>query len=316
MESCLPLDRAQKRGAGEEGDASPAKRLMSSGSPEDELVFCDRCREIQWEDLAEIPPASRIGRKAADLGLVDRNALSRSPCPVCRLLAEATPQRLHDQHCRLAALSSSLAILGRRVGWFERVDYSDCTVLFPVPEAKFADTTAGQRIKRDWYEGGCLALVNNSGNENQIPVTGPRRIPPTVDFGLVKRWLQDCETHHRITCKFNVGGSGEVEGLRVIDCYTRRCVEAPATCRYVALSYVWGKPLTPNLDEERRNPTGAGTILPRVVVDAIDVTVALGERYLWVDQMVRNTKAPTPTPYMPGLLLTTEFGIVHRPERL
>ncbi|KAK7991264.1 hypothetical protein PG988_000058 [Apiospora saccharicola] len=157
--------------------------------------------------LAEIPPASRTGRKAADLGLVDRDALSQSPCPICRLLAEVTPRRLHGQHCRLVALSSSLAILGRRVGYSERVDYSDCTVLFPVPEAKFADITAGQRILRDWYDGGCLALMSNTGNENEIPITGPRRIGPTVDFGLVRRWLEDCETHHRSTCEPDVGGA-------------------------------------------------------------------------------------------------------------
>ncbi|KAK8023400.1 hypothetical protein PG991_006639 [Apiospora marii] len=287
MEPSLPFGGTQKRDMAGEEDMSPArKRLLLSVPAEDEPALCNRCRDIQWEDLAEIPPASRTGRKAADLGMVDRNALRQSPCPVCRLLADITPRRLHGQHCRLVALSSSLAVLGRRVGWFERVDYSDCTVLFPVPEAKFADATAGQRIKRDWYAGGCLALVGSGDNENEIPITGPRRIlPTTVDFGLVGRWVRDCETHHRGTCEPGVGGSGEVEGLRVIDCHIRRPIEAPAMCRYVALSYVWGKRLAPYLDQKGKNPTQADTVLPRVVTDAIDVTVALGERYLWVDQM-------------------------------
>ncbi|KAK8115701.1 hypothetical protein PG984_012203 [Apiospora sp. TS-2023a] len=287
MEPSMPAGGARKREMTEEGDMSPAsKRLLLSVSDEDLPALCNRCREIQWKDLAWIPPATRPGRKAADLGLVDHNALRQSPCPVCRLFAEVTPQRLHSQHCRLVALSSSLAILGRLVGYYERVDYSDCTVLFPVPEAKFADKTASRRIQRDWYEGGCLALVGNTDNENEIPITGPRRIAPTVDFGLARRWLEDCETNHRMTCEpSNVGGNGEVQRLRVIDCHTRTPVEAPATCRYVALSYVWGKPSLPDLDDEDRNLTEAGTILPRVVIDAIDVTVALGERYLWVDQM-------------------------------
>ena len=295
MERPLPSGGgAPKREMAEGVDVSPArKRLLRSVSTEDGPALCDRCRDIQWEDLAEIPPASRTGRKAADLGLIDRNALRQSSCPVCRLLADVTPQRLQGQHCRLVALSSSLAFLGRQVRAAERVDYSDCTVLFPVLEAKFADKTAGQRIHWDWFEGGCLALVSSSGNGNEIPLTGPRRMSATVDFALVKRWLQECETTHRFlenpgTCDSEVGGSADVQGLRVIDCHTRQSIEAPATCRYVALSYVWGNPPSPSLHMvhgRSRQPDG---VLPRVVVDAMAVTIALGERYLWVDQLVRT----------------------------
>ncbi|KAK7943574.1 uncharacterized protein PG986_012687 [Apiospora aurea] len=289
MEPSLPPGGARKRGTFVDECASPArKRKLLDASASSDLALCDRCRQIQWEDLAAIPPASRIGRKAADLLSVDRDALSESQCPVCRLLAAITPPSLDGQHCRLVALSSSLAILGRQVRAPERVDYSDCTVLYPVLEAKFADKTAGQRISRDWYEGGCLALVASAGNENQIPVTGPRRISSKVDFGLVKRWWADCKTHHpAATCEPGVGGSSDVEGLRVIDCYSEvfKTVEAPSTCQYVALSYVWGKPSPPTPQGESGNFKQAVEVIPRVIIDAITLTKSLGEQYLWVDKL-------------------------------
>ncbi|KAK8044140.1 hypothetical protein PG993_004164 [Apiospora rasikravindrae] len=278
METSLPPGRARKRGTMEDEQSSPVRKRQLTDAPlGGGLALCDRCRGIQWEDLAAIPSASRTGRKAADLSLVDRDALRQSLCLVCRLLAQVTPQRLDGQHCRLVALSSSLAILGRQVRAPERVDYSDCTVLYPVLEAKFADKTAGRRIGRDWYEGGCLALVAADGNENQIPMTGPRRISTKVDFGLVRRWLENCKTHHpAATCAPGVGGGSDVQGLRVIDCYSEvfRTVEAPPTCQH----------------GDNGISTPPGEIIPRVIIDAIAATKALGERYLWVDKLCIGQK--------------------------
>ncbi|KAK7975767.1 hypothetical protein PG989_014230 [Apiospora arundinis] len=290
MEQTLLPDGAQKRGAIESEDASPAKRQLLSKSPVAEgLKLCDRCRGIQWEDLADIPPASRIGRKASDLSSVDRGALEQSHCPVCRLIAAVVPRSLDGQRCRLVALSSSFAFLGREVRAFERVANSDCTVLYPVLEAKFADKTASQRIRRDWYEGGCLALVNNSNDKQALPETGPRRISKGVDIGLVKNWLRDCESEHSYMCLPTISGINNVQGFRVIDCHSGKTVEAPAACNYVALSYVWGKPPPPpreSQEAEVEGDTGKTTVeLPRVIVDAIAVTQALGQRYLWVDQL-------------------------------
>ncbi|KAK8098130.1 uncharacterized protein PG998_013616 [Apiospora kogelbergensis] len=222
MESFLPPGAAQKRGIIEEECASPSrKRLMLDASTIDRPSMCDRCRNIQWEDLAAIPPASRRGRKAADLRPVDSDALRQSNCPTCRLFAEIIPPSLDGQHCRLVALSSSLAFQGQEVRATERVDGSDCTVLYPVLEAKSADKTAGQRIQRD-----CQAL----------PETGPRRISARLDTDMIKRWVRECVKRHR-TCRPNVGGINDLQGFRVIDCDSRKTIEAPAGCRYVALSY-------------------------------------------------------------------------------
>lgn len=292
MESFLPPGAAQKRGIIEEECASPSrKRLMLDASTIDRPSMCDRCRNIQWEDLAAIPPASRRGRKAADLRPVDSDALRQSNCPTCRLFAEIIPPSLDGQHCRLVALSSSLAFQGQEVRATERVDGSDCTVLYPVLETKSADKTAGQRIQRDWYEGGCLALVNNSHNSQALPETGPRRISARLDTDMIKRWVRECVKRHR-TCRPNVGGINDLQGFRVIDCDSRKTIEAPAGCRYVALSYVWGKPPSPEPPEKDGEHTKKDAGVPRVVIDAMEVTQTLGERYLWVDKLVSSSRTP------------------------
>ncbi|KAK6854136.1 hypothetical protein PG995_009229 [Apiospora arundinis] len=296
MEQTLPPDGARKRGAMECEDVSPAKRQLISNSPVEEGVeLCDRCREIEWEDLAAKTPARRTGGKAADLWSVDRNALGQSHCLVCRLLAAVIPQSLDGQRCRLVALSSSSAFSGRHMVATERAE--DCTVLYPVLEATFAVSTAGQRIQQDWYQGGCLALVSNSKDKQALPETGPRRILKGIDAGLVKNWLRECESQHNDTCLPKLNASNNVQGFRVIDCHSGKTVEAPAACKYVALSYVWGKPLPPHKPQEGEveGDTGRTAVeSPRVIVDAIAVTKALGQRYLWVDQLcIDQNDGPT-----------------------
>jgi hypothetical protein len=180
-------------------------------------------------------------------------------------------------------------MLGSDVRAGERTQNVDCTVVFPVPQAKLADKTEGQRIRKDWYEAGCLALVNQDGgfaDETQRPLTGPRRISAAINLELVKKWLGHCKSRHRNTCIAVGRGSHLARGLRVIDCHSRATIDAPPTCRYFALSYVWGDPGMTNCQDD--SSTAESQLSP-VVSDAIDITLSLGERYLWVDQLVRRT---------------------------
>ena len=67
---------------------------------------------------------------------------------------------------------------------------------------------------------------------------------------------------------------------------------APAICRYVALSYVWGRSTKSFLTLKRENITTLnqknslkGVILPQTVKDATYLCKDYGERYLWVDSL-------------------------------
>lgn len=73
----------------------------------------------------------------------------------------------------------------------------------------------------------------------------------------------------------------DIEGFRVIDCWTKSIVPAPANCKYVTLSYVWGK-----VQPEDDSGFSFESCYP-VVRDSISLVASLGYRYLWVDRYVR-----------------------------
>src|SRR5690606_26327440 len=101
-------------------------------------------------------------------------------------------------------------------------------------------------------------------------------------------WLGHCVVEHGEPCKTNGGGSNSVRGLRVIDCCTRTIIDAPSSCTYFALSYVWGKRLSSDGRAEPSHPAKDKEEFPPTVADAVAVTLLLGQRYLWVDQYVSS----------------------------
>jgi hypothetical protein len=76
-----------------------------------------------------------------------------------------------------------------------------------------------------------------------------------VEPDLIKKWLCTCEELHHDQCPSRKGivrSANDADGLktlRVIDVTDGRVVEAPRDCRYIALSYIWGKPPLPRTPE-------------------------------------------------------------------
>ncbi|KAH9921576.1 heterokaryon incompatibility protein-domain-containing protein, partial [Amylocystis lapponica] len=121
-----------------------------------------------------------------------------------------------------------------------------------------------------------------------------RRVKATVDMGLVKRWLGLCEEAHGDACS-SVWWRGDDEGLpgcvRVVDVACMAVVHAGPACRYVALSYLWGKMggeyWTTRANVERRAARGGldEAALPGTIRDAVLFVRQLGERYVWIDAL-------------------------------
>ncbi|TKA29072.1 hypothetical protein B0A54_16182 [Friedmanniomyces endolithicus] len=117
-----------------------------------------------------------------------------------------------------------------------------------------------------------------------------------IDVQLSKLWLAECETYHGKGCSEH-GWALALDSpgfLRLIDVDELRVIvaEKPQSCRYVALSYVWGgadvlKLTSNNMHElsEQGGLESSLALLPRTVLDAMQVTKAAGERYLWVDSL-------------------------------
>jgi hypothetical protein len=112
----------------------------------------------------------------------------------------------------------------------------------------------------------------------------------------IHKWLEFCNRDFHPDC-FPRGGSKVILPARILDLGTkgdsgvihlRTGISGIADFNYVALSYCWGgetqlQTISGNYDAHLR---GIATVkLPRTIQDAIEVTLSLGFRYLWVDSL-------------------------------
>ena len=135
---------------------------------------------------------------------------------------------------------------------------------------------------------GIISSVVSATTESSTKFRTRRVLPDRIDYHLLRSWYDLCVQHHPKKCA--VDTKERPDTLKVIDCRTKKIVEAPPNCSYIALSYVWGQrqsPIVTWLKQPYENP--GPTILsddttPSVVTDAMTVTVQLGWQYLWVDR--------------------------------
>ncbi|KAL0466223.1 HET domain-containing protein [Neurospora intermedia] len=123
---------------------------------------------------------------------------------------------------------------------------------------------------------------------------GGRLVGPYADFELFKSWFDNCTLHHgTTTCRTDASILGNIPGLRVIDCSSRRLgsgsqLPTNQDLNYVALSYVWGtKPDDENEGENISDRTVGWPLpskLPPLIEDIITAVTKLGFRYLWIDR--------------------------------
>ncbi|KLP08550.1 hypothetical protein CEK27_009348 [Fusarium fujikuroi] len=151
--------------------------------------------------------------------------------------------------------------------------------------------------------------------------TSDRFEPP-----LVLEWLERCQQEHTLSC--SLSSQGFPETLTLVDCVESQICRhghtshpcgskcpgkrlgtvdvAPfqldgSSFEYIALSYVWGttKPAKGQVEDGLNPPPPSSIALgPRLdqvahtIFDAIQVTTALGRRYLWVDQYCIDQENP------------------------
>jgi hypothetical protein len=111
----------------------------------------------------------------------------------------------------------------------------------------------------------------------------------------MRHWLDRCTRTHGADYDgpdTEQSGTSDIPGLMLIDVQNQCLVNAPERCRYMALSYVWGKhkfihTTKENLDLLRT----AGSLadpsrdIPTTIVDAMDLVSLISEQYLWVDSL-------------------------------
>jgi hypothetical protein len=118
-----------------------------------------------------------------------------------------------------------------------------------------------------------------------LPYGGRFRVN-LIDDRLVRTWKDYCLNNHGHLCSTHNIVTPKPR-IRLIDVGKRCIVNGSGTENWVALSYVWGGAntvltTTENIIQHETRGSLEG-ILPPTIEDALRVTQALGERYLWVD---------------------------------
>ncbi|KAF7526199.1 hypothetical protein G7054_g10850 [Neopestalotiopsis clavispora] len=131
---------------------------------------------------------------------------------------------------------------------------------------------------------------------------------PTI-VEAVREWLSVCDSRHSSTCTNACNGSTHGKQLRpshLIDVKKRCVVDGNVEGQYVALSYTWQTTEMPSHGNlELQLCTNNVNVLtlensleecspppPKVILDAIELTDAIGVRYLWVDRLCIHQDNP------------------------
>ncbi|KAI0166628.1 heterokaryon incompatibility protein-domain-containing protein [Xylariaceae sp. FL1272] len=126
---------------------------------------------------------------------------------------------------------------------------------------------------------GLVMLVDRHDQKSE------RRIIVDHEFNsdAARNWIQECLRFH-VDCSIS-----EHRPLpqQVINCKSGRVIKTPSGAIYTALSYVWG-----DSGSSQRSSSLELSDAPRVIKDAVDVTMSLGYQYLWVDKLCVHQNNP------------------------
>ena len=162
--------------------------------------------------------------------------------------------------------------------------------LQPVPSGGFPDGLSALEpiAERAQMSGWTACYLTTDGPS----MFRPQLIPKRFNGALVKKWLTACREFHGHVCNTSVS----VPGILLIDCETQQLCRSSYQPQYVALSYVWAKPVPshvempayPTIDGQAHLPPEDS--LSQVVKDSISVTKQLGFRYIWIDKYCINQR--------------------------
>lgn len=223
------------------------------------------------------------------------------PCRMCKIMWENKQQLI----ARLGELNETLQMTGNDSLWalpFSAKIFgphsiqtstipcrlgleADFSVLMVVPDPYTPEDFTGpddraQKLSLNRDNDMPVLSVRDSRRDGSLLYL-PKLLPPAFDPHLASKWLQMCRAHHGGSCCPPSNVSTEII---LIDCTNCEIKTLDMSHPYIALSYVWGDAVpTPLINGVQVPPATSAVIL-----DAIQVTKALGFRYLWADQYCIN----------------------------
>ncbi|KAH7247928.1 heterokaryon incompatibility protein-domain-containing protein [Fusarium solani] len=228
--------------------------------------ICDTCRAV---DIAKY--LSNNDPISTPLGYF-QDILKNEDCTLCKLIFKALsvytqsywqPGKYPVEMCYLGRFSGN-STPGRIEVWFHATSKT-------LPDGIWGHYTVLGRIK-------CLDSVEP-------------RVLQRLNYSLIRSWMDDCTTRHGPKCN-PPGPNRDYLPLILLDVKRMRLCKSDRHCRYLSLSYVWGKAkqfTTVKSNFQELQQDGAflrfRDQLPQLINDAIAFVAGLGETYLWVDAL-------------------------------
>lgn len=218
--------------------------------------------------------------------------LNETICPFCSLLMRAARQFTHPHRVIPTRESQPVAF------YFERKCqtpvYSDPGTLIAggvTMRVKLRPPPSPIDLGAETDFVLCPIVTSTDGSQDES--SNHLILEDQIDLDVCRKWLRDCDSRHPANCA--PSGSRDAQSsseLRLVDILDNCIIPAPARCRYVALSYVWGQIETLSVFRDNfRELEVPGALssriesVPETIKDAMQVVRDLGERYLWVDRL-------------------------------
>ena len=266
----------------------PASATSSQGLCEDcahidfNFMFSERCKSIPLNTLQNVMD-------------------NRERCNFCCLLGDSLTKHYGEPVRVTADGRPTICTIGSDLDEDERL--MSLKVIFQTIPQEIPSTYSDRRATRSdpkqihekpvYYSFPIYKLATEANS------AGARLVSDTVDFEVIKGWLDGC--HNQETVQESLSRSLKnvvLEAhdthpgfkLRVIDVQDNCIRELPPAARYLALSYVWGGPqlFQSTTENQHMMETHNGlkvSMLPLTLRDAINLVRNVGERYLWVDSL-------------------------------
>ncbi|KAK8102377.1 HET-domain-containing protein [Apiospora sp. TS-2023a] len=237
-------------------------------------ALCSRCAKIDWPNLIRQANSKDPSRLTSLRWIKERHYPNeglycladfpldtlKSACAICRLLSKTVDGRNRP--------TGGIMFTTKNDGFCGNAD-----VLQP-----------WLYENKDWgiesKPGRVLGLACRNLWDESVGIARLKKIDTRkADLALLRTWITDCDEQHGDAC--NAAMSELITSLRVIDLHTGLIETANLGCKYVALSYVWGK----STSVEKTSCSGQGRGLletaPQTIQDAAKLTRELGYHIWW-----------------------------------
>ena len=250
---------------------------------EEHLKLCDICQHVRLVDYFSVgnyPGTVELGRF--------QDVAKRDRCPLCKLVIQALSSHSR-RHWKTGVYPVETCYLGR---YDEKSNRPVLEVWFDSTSETLPDGMSGHITTLEQILPLHQPLVQDTSEAREI--SRAQLVGEKADISRIQGWMKICASRHGPNCNPPKSYASEKSDLSLllVDVRRMRLAECDWSSRYLALSYVWGT--SKGLRSTKANihhlqqPGALREVrgeLPRAINDAIDLTEAMGEPYLWVDAL-------------------------------